>query len=187
MSRKRKAFTAGAVSLALAAGGLAMTAATAGGATVGCQALTSGNGECGSVALQFGHLALDDYQQNEYPGNKIILWTKSNADPAQDFYAAHYNPAGGQFTLEYARNGIRSGLCVTFPATGLGTHAELEPCNEGPFQTFTARASGTGGYYVITNQASKLDIDDNGYGNQGTRVDQWDYTGNGNQLWKPFG
>ena len=95
MIGKTKAFMAWAVIVVLAAGGLAALAVTAGAVTVGCQALTSGNGRCGSVAMQFGHLALDDWQQAEYPGNKIVLWTRSNADPAQDWYAAHYNTAGG--------------------------------------------------------------------------------------------
>jgi hypothetical protein len=190
MSLKAK-ITAAAATLTLAAGmGMAATmtasaAPTARSATVGCNALTGGNGVCGSVALKFGHYSLDVYQQRAQVNNKIILWTKSNTDPAQDFYAAQYNHTPNQFTAEYAPNGIRSGLCVSFPSTARASTAVLRACNEGPWQTFSVQP-GIGSYVEIKNQASGLVMEDRGFGNQGTRVDQWDANGGDNQLWKPF-
>jgi hypothetical protein len=190
MSLKAK-ITAAAATLTLATGmGMAATmtasaAPTARSATHGCNALSANNGTCGSVALQYGGFSLDVYQQRAAYGNKVILWTQSNTDPAQDFYAAQYNQTLNQFTAEYAPNGIRSGYCVSFPSTALGSTAALRPCNEGPWQTFTAHYEGNG-YFEIKNQASGLVMEDRGFGNQGTRVDQWSANGGDNQLWKPF-
>jgi hypothetical protein len=192
MSLKAK-ITAAAATLTLATGmGMAATmtasaAPAARSATIGCNALTGGNGVCGSVALKFGHYSLDVYQQRAQVNNKIILWTKSNSDPAQDFYAAQYNHTPNQFTMEYAPNGIRSGLCVSFPSTTLGSTAVLRHCNEGPWQTDSVKPVSAGGsYFEIKNQASGLVMEDRGFGNQGTRVAQWSANGGDNQLWKPF-
>jgi hypothetical protein len=193
MSLKSKLRNAalGSATIALGAGTAFAAAAPATGATrgpaatVGCNSLSTGNGTCGSVALRFGHMSLDVYQQRAAYGNKVILWTKSNTDPAQDFYAAQYNHTLDQFTAEYAPNGIRSGFCVSFPSTAFGSKAVLRPCNEGPWQTFTASYEGDG-YFEIENQASHLVMEDRGFGNQGTQVDQWSANGGDNQLWRPF-
>jgi hypothetical protein len=190
-SKLRTAAVSTAAVAAIGAGTAFAAAAPASGATkapastVGCNSLSASNGTCGSVALRYGHFSLDVYQQHATSGNKVILWTKSNSDPAQDFYAAQYNQTLNQFTAEYAPNGIRSGYCVSFPSTTLGSKAVLRPCNEGPWQTFSVTHPSSG-YFEIKNQASGLVMEDRGYGNQGTQLDQWSANGGDNQLWRPF-
>lgn len=190
MSLKAK-IIATAATLTLASGmGLAGTmtasaAPTARTATIGCQSYTSGF--CGSQELKFGHYTLDVYQQRATSGNKVILWTRSSTDPAQDFISRNYNGLSGtggpDKTFEYAPNGNPSGLCVSFPSETRGTTASLRPCNEGIWQTFEPIAV-NGTYVGWKNLASGFVMEDLGFGNQGTRVDQWTWNGGDNQIWK---
>lgn len=189
MSRKRIARIAAGV--ALGAGSIFMViapgwASAAPVATVNCTVSAPTTG-CGSQDLQYGKYALDVYQQNATYGNKIILWTRSNSDPAQDFIFRNYNGLGGSGgpdkTFEYAPNGRASGLCVSFPSTGLGTGAVLRTCNEGIWQTFRPIAAG-GSYVAWQNLASGYVAEDGAYGNQGTQIDQWVHNGGDNQNWK---
>ena len=193
MSIKAK-FTAAAATLALAGGmGLAgtmtasaaPTAPAARSATIGCQDYTGGY--CGSQDLKFGHYALDVKGQRATYGNTVILWTRSNTDPAQDFIFKNYNGLSGtggpDKTFEYAPNGRASGLCLSFPSETRGSGGVLRVCNESIWQTFSPiYVDGT--YVGWQNQASGYVMEDGGFQNQGTQVDQWTYNGGDNQEWK---
>lgn len=194
MSLKARIFASGAA-LAVAGGmGLAGTTAasaapastTARSATIGC----TGTTYCGSQDLKFGHYALDVYKQHATYGNKVILWTRSNTDPAQDFIFKNYNGLSGtggtDKTFEYAPNGRPSGLCLSFPSETRGSGAVLRNCNESIWQTFSPiEVDGT--YVGWQNQASNDVMEDGGFGNQGTQVDQWTWNGGDNQEWKYVG
>jgi hypothetical protein len=153
--------------------------------TIGCAAYNSGF--CGSEQLKFGHYTLDVKGQHATYGNKVILWTKSNTDPAQDFIAKNYNglstSGGPDKTFEYAPNGVPSGLCLSFPSETRGSGAVLRNCNQSIWQTFKpVYVDGT--YVGWKNQASGYAMEDGAFGNQGTQVDQWTWNGGDNQDWR---
>jgi hypothetical protein len=166
-------------SAAVTAGALT-AAAPAGASTVGCD---NDGGYCGSQQLKFGHYNLDVYQQKAVYGNKVILWTRSTSDPAQDFVFVNYNGIAGDKTFEYAPNGRPSGLCVSFPQTTKGSKAVLRTCNESAYQTFEPITM-SGDYVAWKNQASGYVMEDGAYGNQGTQLDQWVFNNGDNQAWR---
>ena len=142
------------------------------------------DGYCGSQQLKYGHFDMDVYQQRATYGDKIILWTRSSSDPAQDFIAKNYNGINNDKTFEYAPNGVASGLCVSFPSTARGTGAVLRTCNQSAYQTFEPVTTSDGDYVAWKNLASGYVMEDGAYGNQGTQLDQWVYNGGDNQEFK---
>jgi hypothetical protein len=150
-------------------------------ATVGCDDYN--DGYCGSQQLKFGKFDLDVYQQKAAYGNKVILWTRSSSDPAQDFVAKNYNGINNDKTFEYAPNGVPSGLCVSFPSTAKASKAVLRTCNQSAYQTFEPVPM-SGSYVAWKNLASGYVMEDGAYGNQGTQLDQWVFNGGDNQAWK---
>jgi hypothetical protein len=127
------------------------------------------------------------YQQHAVSGNKVILWTKSTTDPAQDWLIKNYNGQSGSGgpdkTFEYAPDGRASGLCLSFPSEARGTFAELRNCNQGIWQTFEPQYI-DGTYVEWKNLASNYVWDNLGFGNQGTRLGQWTLNGGDNQAVK---
>jgi hypothetical protein len=98
---------------------------------------------------------MDVYQQAERAGQPLILWRQVNSDPAEDFTvsyqgtvhgfflaglvsaAVNLHYGGGAFLypdlpaweVEYAPNGVDSGLCVGVAATAVsGETVTLQPC-----------------------------------------------------------
>jgi hypothetical protein len=154
---------AAAAVLALAAGGGAVAAATAAAAnTTGCLAQTPDY--CGSQLLdQGGHsYALDVYQQKAAYNQPVVIWNKSDTDPAQDwdvrapqnlsYYDTIPNPGnndGSWKTFEYAPGGHDSGYCMAMPNDASngkdgpvsGQAVVLRPCNSSPWQVFIATDS----------------------------------------------
>lgn len=184
---RRKAAIVAASGFAVA--GLAFGAAGAASAsTIGCQ--NDGTGYCSSQQLKFGHLNLDVKQQAAKYGQPVIWWTHSSSDVAQDWYAKNYDGQSGSGgltkTFEYDPNGHRTGLCLAFPTAARNTRGVLRTCNEGPWQTFTPQ-DGPYGYVVWVNKASGMALEDAGFQNAGTQVNQYDVNGGDNQLvrWVP--
>ena len=141
---------AGAAALALGAGGLGMAGMLSAGAS------TPPCGDCSDIwSLKFHHeFPLDVYQAQASPGQPVILFQRSNSDPAEDFvveelgpvdsvYRHHRNlistgfdqaftPAAA-FEIEYEPLGVSSHLCVgTTPdeAAYPGEPVALYPCGE---------------------------------------------------------
>jgi hypothetical protein len=146
MSIKSKVL-GGAAALAVMAGGLGVAgAATAHAATPSCGhsciELSAGNYGTGNV--------VDVYKAKQQIGAKVILWSESNTDKAEDFTASYagrvnelYNAglvsesfayAYGHdmaFELQYTPYGVDSGLCIgTATKAGSGTPVVLEPCGQ---------------------------------------------------------
>lgn len=154
---------AASAALAVAAGGGAVAAATAASAnTTGCLSQTPDY--CGSQLLDqgSGQFALDVYQQKAATNTPVIIWTRSQTDPGEDwdvhephniaYYDTIPNPGnndGTWKTFEYAPNGKDSGYCLALPndASGgtdgpvPGQAAVLRPCNDQPWQVFIATDS----------------------------------------------
>ena len=97
------------------------------------------------------HFVLDVMSQAEKTGQPIILFTKSNSDPAQDwvvsdqglvsdFFSAgmvsaqlnlHYSHMEA-YEVEYAPYGVDSGLCVGVASIAFqGENVSLQPCGVG--------------------------------------------------------
>jgi hypothetical protein len=142
MSIKSKVL-AGAAALGVMAGGLGVAGAvTAQAATPSCghRCVTLANPNTGGL--------VDVYKRTGKVGQKIILWSPSNYDPAEDFTIAaqgtvkqfykaglassafnlHYGSFEA-FELQYAPYGAQSGLCVGVGTTAVnGTPITLQPC-----------------------------------------------------------
>lgn len=117
-------------------------------------------------------------------GQKITEWALSDAVNT-DFYAQNYNGLSGSGgpdkTFEYAPAGVRSGWCLSFPSTALGSGAVLRHCNEGIWQTFKpVYVDGT--FVAWKNLASGYVITDPNYDSNGAgQLIQTVYQGNENQ------
>lgn len=117
-------------------------------------------------------------------GQKITEWALSDAVNT-DFYAQNYNGLSGSGgpdkTFEYAPAGVRSGWCISFPSTAMGSGAVLRRCNEGIWQTF--RPIYVDGTFVAwKNLASGYVITDPNYDSNGAgQLTQTVYTGSENQ------
>ena len=154
MSFKSKVL-AGAASLALVggvavAGGLSANAATP---SCGHNCIDIFNRQFGTYRSP--NFVMDVFRQGARVGQPIILFRTSNSDPAEDFtvslqgnvsdffnaglvssaVALHYGglAAGADddaaYELEYAPNGVDSGLCVGVQATAMqGEHVTLQAC-----------------------------------------------------------
>jgi hypothetical protein len=147
MSIKSKVL-AGAAAASVIAGGVGVAAAATANASTpscgsACVSITNGD---------WGHrFVIDAYKQNDVTGNKVILFSKSNSDPGQDFTVAdqasvnefyslglvsaaldlHY---GNKEAVEIQYSPWGSGgnnLCVGVGTTaGNGTPVTLQPCGE---------------------------------------------------------
>jgi hypothetical protein len=142
MSIKTKVF-AGAAALSVMGGGLGVAgAATAHASTP----------PCGSACVEISSLnygsgsVLDVYKRTAKVGQKIIMWSASNTDPATDFTAswqgtvnqfAHLGLAAKTlklhyghdwaFEIQYSPYGVKSHLCVGV-TSATGGAVTLQPC-----------------------------------------------------------
>ena len=187
--RIRTAAAAGFAAAALSVAGI--TAASASvqshgpvtNASIGCD--THDSGYCGSQEFQSpSNLVLDVKGGHVKAGTAIVVWTSSSTDRATDFYSINYNGQSGtggpDKTFEYAPNGNRSGLCISFPSTARNTTAVLRKCNELIWQTFEPQYV-DGVFVSWKNLASGLVITDPNHGSNGTQVTQTTDNGNDNQ------
>ena len=143
---------AGAAALALAAGGLGMAGMLSAGAS------TPPCGDCSDIwSLEFHHeFPLDVYHGQASSGQPVILFQRSNSDPAEDFvvtglglvdsvYRHHRNlistgfsqafGSDAAFEIEYEPLGVPSHLCVGTTldeAAYSGEPVALYPCGESP-------------------------------------------------------
>jgi hypothetical protein len=162
MSVRRKVLAA-VVTLALA-GGISVTGLlTARAATPPC-----GRGCIDPFSRAFGTrskpaFVLDVFRRGNDPGQPVILYWSSNADPAEDFtvsafgtvadfYAAglvsaalnqHYSKFEA-YEIQYSPYGVDSGLCMGVPVTAAdGTKVSLQPCGESAKTVWVADSHGT--------------------------------------------
>lgn len=171
------------------AGALAVTAAAAGAALVTGPAATAATPSCGSSCVapyvqsagpKFG---LDVYKRAQAVGQPVILFARSNQDPAQDFgYSEEgtvndFEAAGlvskavalqyGKLTaweIEYAPYGADTGLCAGIAGggaggiTGLpfnGDPVSLQPCGESADTVWIA-LPGKGWFQAINGATSSF-------------------------------
>lgn len=147
-----KAIAAAAAIVAASLSGIAATGGTVAHATVTARAATPscGGGCIEFYAEKFGpNFITDSFKQAKVPGTPIILFQKSNNDPALDFtyafqgtvsdlYAAHLVSAAVNlhygsdeaFEFEYSPLGAGTSQCIgiTSVIPGNGTKVALEPC-----------------------------------------------------------
>ena len=143
---------AGAAALALAVGGLGMAGILSAGAS------TPPCGDCSDIwSLEFHHdFPLDVYHGQASSGQPVILFQRSNSDPAEDFVVTDlglvdsvyrhnrnlistgFSQAFGSdaaFEIEYEPLGVPSHLCVGTTldeAAYSGEPVALYPCGESP-------------------------------------------------------
>ena len=143
---------AGAAALALAAGGLGMAGMLSAGAS------TPPCGDCSDIwSLEFHHaFPLDVYHGQASSGQPVILFQRSNSDPAEDFVVTDLGPvdsvdrhhrnlistgfsqafgSDAAFEIEYEPLGVPSHLCVGTTldeAAYAGEPVALYPCGESP-------------------------------------------------------
>jgi hypothetical protein len=153
MSVKAK-IAAGAATLTLVGGGLGMVGTlTASAATPNCD--TNGTGTCAQIFSQkYGpQYLLDVWQRKAAAGTPIILFQRSNSDPAQDFvvndlgtvhsFYHHYGLVSSAFAktyssdeayeIQYEPYGLNSNFCLsTWPgeAPAAGYLVRLEMCGK---------------------------------------------------------
>jgi len=149
MSFKAK-IAAGAATLALAGGGLGMVG------TLSASASTPNCGSCTNVYTQKYHqqYVLDVLHGQASTGNAVILFQRSNTDPAQDFVVndlgtvgSFYNHSRGLISagfdhsyhsdealeIQYEPNGVNSNFCLgTWPGevAQSGFKVRLETCGQ---------------------------------------------------------
>jgi hypothetical protein len=145
---------AGAATLTLVGGGLGMVGTmTASAATPNCD--TNGTGTCAQIFSQkYGpQYLLDVFQAKAKAGQPVILFQRSNSDPAEDFVVKDLGTVGSFFTtyglvtdnfahtysgdeayeIQYEPYGLNSNFCLsTWPgeAPDAGYLVRLESCGK---------------------------------------------------------
>jgi hypothetical protein len=179
MSIKSKVL-GGAAALAVMAGGLGVAgAATAHAVTPSCGwsciELSSGNYGTGNV--------VDVFKAKQQIGAKMVLWSESNTDKAEDFtvsragrvselntyglasdaLALHYGHDEG-FELQYTPYGVDSGLCMgTATTAGSGTPVVLEPCGASSKSIWVLDTHGISSSQVKANYVQLINGSDNSF------------------------